>query len=258
MPTVALYVCWDGRAYPCANPEAHQGDALGDLTTQDFAEVWNGRAFRNLRAGLASGDAPDVCRRCPILHRAAGPLEGARSDMVSRYGTRDLAPVGANGHDLVEQAVESGLAAHAHERWFELLGYSHRLEEEVHGQGSDNERLGHERDAARLELEAVTHHRNAARLEVEDLIRQRDALERERRALGQHAVTLEAEREHFVRHIANLERILARTRAQAVHRVLSDVKDFVLRPKLRPPLRYVPPWVADGSRRAGEPPARLD
>jgi hypothetical protein len=43
-----------------------------------------------------------------------------------------------------------------------------------------------------------------------------------------------------------------------VHRVLSDVKDFVLRPKLRPPLRYVPPWVADGSRRAGEPPARLD
>ncbi|HUR27503.1 MAG TPA: radical SAM protein, partial [Planctomycetota bacterium] len=73
MPTVALYVFWDGRVYPCANPEAHRGDELGDLSTQDFAEIWNGRRFRNLRAGLAAGDVPEVCRRCPILHRSAKP-----------------------------------------------------------------------------------------------------------------------------------------------------------------------------------------
>ncbi len=253
MPTLAVYVLWDGRVYPCANPEAHQGDALGNLAEQGFDEIWNGRAFRNLRAGLASGDAPEVCRRCPILHRSAGPVEGASSDLVRWFGERDLAPTaaGAATRELVDQTVESGLADQVHRRHFQLLGYSHQLEREVHQLDSDNDRHKHERDAARLHLEALVEERRHLKAHAE-------VLDRERKSLALHAATLETEREQLVRHVANLDRILWRTRARAIHAALSSIKNFVVRPRPRAPFLYVPPWVADGTRREGEPPARLD
>jgi radical SAM protein with 4Fe4S-binding SPASM domain len=505
MPTLAVYVLWDGRVYPCANPEAHQGDALGNLALQGFEEIWNGRPFRNLRAGLASGDAPEVCRRCPILHRSAGPVEGASSDLVRWFGERDLDPTSAGtlGSEPVEVAVASGLADQVQRRHFKLLSYSHQLERELHQLDSDNERLKHERDAARLHLDALVEERrhlkahadvldrerkellgcarrledevtrlgdegqrsrhavdaarlesqalladrqqlrihaelldrerkalarhavtleaerqalleysrhledevrrlgddgqrsrhavdaarlesqalstdrrqlgmhaglldrerkellgyarrledevrrlgaedqrsrhavDAARLESQALLADReqlrihadlldrerknlarhaatleaerqallaysrrledevrrlgddgqrlrhavdaarlesralstdrrqlgmhaDLLDRERKSLTLHAATLEAEREQLVGHIANLERIFRRTHARSVHAVLSTIKDFVLRPRPRAPFAYLPPWVADGTRRAGEPPGRLD
>ncbi|HTF87572.1 MAG TPA: radical SAM protein [Planctomycetota bacterium] len=338
MPTVAVYVLWDGRVYPCANPKTHQGDALGNLASQEFSDIWNGRSFRNLRAGLAAGDVPEVCRTCAILHRSAGPVEASRSDLVQWFGERDLAPLtpaATGASDLIELAVASGFADQVHERHFKLLGYSQLLEREVHQQASDNERLLHERVAARLHIEALlverehlkahanvlardreglsghsttleaangaleAHARNleterealisgvraleaevhrteseierlrhaseSARLERDALLEERihqsdhaQTLARERRALGLHAMTLESEREQLVRHAANLERILERTRARALYRTLSNLKDFLQRPRPRTPFAYVPPWEADGSRRAGEPPARLE
>ncbi len=97
MPTLALYVFYDGRVYPCGHPHVHLGSPLGDLTRQSFAEVWNGRAYRNLRAGLARGEAPPVCRDCAVVRGCAPgrrdtPEAVAGSDLGAWYGERDLAP----------------------------------------------------------------------------------------------------------------------------------------------------------------------
>ncbi len=244
MPTVALYVFWDGRVYPCANPAAHQGPPLGHLGQQSFEEIWNGRALRNLRAGLASGDAPEICRRCPILHRTAAADPGANgngavSDLVSWFGDRDLAtqPAGWRAGALVDDAVASGLAAHAHKRWTTLARYSRGLEQTAR-------KYSPERWAA---LES----------ERDQLVQHATVLESERDQLVQHAMVLEGEREHLVRHLANLERILRRIRGRPMYRMLSRIKDLFITPRPRPPTPYVPPWVADGTRKPGEPVARV-
>lgn len=239
MPTHALYVFWDGRVYPCANPEAHQGAALGDLTKESFDSIWNGRAFRNLRAGLASGDAPEVCRRCPILHRAAGPVAGAGagSDLVGWFGERDLAPLhdGDAAHGWIEQVVANGLADESKRRFEEQVEYGRTLERRV-------------RSLERLQpLEA----------ERRQLLRHALTLETERWHLARHALALEDEREHLVRHTANLERILTRIAGRRLHRALSRVKDLFVPPRPKPPIAYVPPWVESGSREPGAPPAAI-
>lgn len=97
MPTLALYLFYDGRVYPCGHPHVHAGAPLGDLTRQSFAEVWNGRRYRNLRAGLARGEAPPVCRGCELVRGGApGPRDTPEaergSDLGNWYGARDLAP----------------------------------------------------------------------------------------------------------------------------------------------------------------------
>lgn len=216
MPTIALYVLWNGLVYPCSNPSAHAGAALGDLRTESFADIWNGRAFRNLRAGLARGEAPEVCRNCPLLHpeptaRAVSFVEGVTGDLARFYGDRDLAPVnGTASAGLVEEAVASGLAA--------------RVQAELTALKADNSGL-------------------RARLTVLDF---------EHPQLLAHAATLEAEREHLVRHARNVERIFTRLHVRAVHRWLARVKDVFVRPPIRPEEPYVPPWVADGSRPPGQ------
>lgn len=68
MPTVDLYVLYDGRVFPCCHPFAHSKMSVGDLRTQEFNEIWNGKLYKNLRAGLRSGDAPLACRTCSLVH----------------------------------------------------------------------------------------------------------------------------------------------------------------------------------------------
>ena len=197
MPTLALYAMHDGRLFPCGNPHVHAAEPIGDLRRQGFEEIWNGRDYRNLRAGLARGDAPPACRSCPIVfaERALDSLAAtngeAPASLAQHYGTRDLVPVDwprASGA-FIEECLESGLA----ERFGEL-------------------------SSERTQLLA----------RVAELCSEREHL------CG-HIENLDSERAHMRGHITNLERILHKVRGRQVYRALSAVKDTFLRGRQGPP-----------------------
>ncbi|MCE9594314.1 MAG: SPASM domain-containing protein [Planctomycetes bacterium] len=169
-PNQMFLVLHDGRVQACRHPLAHDKLEMGDLRTQSFAEIWNGHAYRNLRAGLKTGDAPKLCRACPIVHAsppiAATARELAASPNVRKhYGSRELEPapevVGA------ETLARSGVAEYTHD-------------------------LRAHADALAAELVALRAHART--------------IEAERDALAGHTANREWERAHLLRHIANLER----------------------------------------------------
>ena len=199
MPTLALYVLVDGRVYPCGHPLVHQRQPLGDLTESRFAEIWNGRPFRNLRAGLATGDAPPVCRTCSLMHSPPPKLEdpteiGEEADsLMIHYVKRDLAPLVEPVGLLTD--LDPGALAAVGELFSPALG---------------------------PELREVTDELRAQQLHGEAVTRDRDA----HRACHEALLT---EREHLVRHVANLERILDRIHGRTIYRALCAVKDLFTR-----------------------------
>ena len=58
-----LKVHSDGDAYPCC---VAAGDTLklGNLETQTFDEVWNGKEAQDLRRGMLTQDLPEICKTC--------------------------------------------------------------------------------------------------------------------------------------------------------------------------------------------------
>jgi radical SAM protein with 4Fe4S-binding SPASM domain len=77
IPRVSVNVLYNGDITPCCHPFAHQRMVLGNLADEDFESIWYGRLATGLRRGLATGDAPELCRRCSIAHgRSDVPLEG--------------------------------------------------------------------------------------------------------------------------------------------------------------------------------------
>jgi len=111
MPSLTAFVLYDGRVHPCCHPYVQVGEPLGDLNAQSFAEIWNGRAYRNLRRGLRTCP-PEVCRSCSIV--GGEPVDGwtesrGPADLVTAFGDRDLAPLPEGGApNLVEQLVANG------------------------------------------------------------------------------------------------------------------------------------------------------
>jgi radical SAM protein with 4Fe4S-binding SPASM domain len=115
-PNKAVYVMYDGRVFPCCHPYAHEKMPMGDLRTHSFAEIWNGRIYRNLRAGMRTGDVPEICRNCSIVHNPPREYEDpdvldASPDVVAHYGDRDLAPFDAN--DPMQWLESSGAGEYA-------------------------------------------------------------------------------------------------------------------------------------------------
>jgi radical SAM protein with 4Fe4S-binding SPASM domain len=115
-PNKAVYVMYDGRVFPCCHPYAHEKMPMGDLRTHSFAQIWNGRIYRNLRAGMRTGDVPEICRNCSIVHNPPREYEDpdvldASPDVVAHYGDRDLAPFDA--HDPMQWLESSGAGEYA-------------------------------------------------------------------------------------------------------------------------------------------------
>ena len=114
MPTMQVFVIYDGRVFPCCHPYAQQKMQVGDLRTQSFAEIWNGVLYRNLRAGLARGEVHDICRACSIAHDpppvAEDPAALSRApELWELFEGRDLDPVGGRATELLPQLTELGL-----------------------------------------------------------------------------------------------------------------------------------------------------
>jgi MoaA/NifB/PqqE/SkfB family radical SAM enzyme len=120
MPTMTAFIFFDGRVFPCCHPHAHTKLPMGDLRRQSFREIWNGRAYRNLRAGLRLGDPPPLCQRCSIMQSPPpvfedeDELEGQAADLASYYGALDLEPraehESSNSWDLEREAMFEQLA----------------------------------------------------------------------------------------------------------------------------------------------------
>ena len=110
MPTTDFFILYDGRVFPCCHPTAHEKMMIGNLVTQSFSEIWNNHLYRSLRAGLFTGDAPEVCTGCSIVHDpppATGDAESlARSPALSAYYEgRDVPDVHARVLEQLEQHV---------------------------------------------------------------------------------------------------------------------------------------------------------
>ena len=213
MPTLSVYVLVDGRVYPCAHPLVQQGEPLGDLSTRSFAEIWNGRPFRNLRAGLAAGDAPAGCRSCflmqnppPTPEDSAG-VTGNGADLVSHYAERDLVPCG--GEVPAMWVLDAPAQA--------LLGESLR-------------RLNEEPGLLRDEIRQLTAHAATIELECQALQAHCRVTDQERSSLRAHAANLEEEREHLLKHVANLDRVLSKIHGRRLYGALCRMKDLFVRP----------------------------
>jgi MoaA/NifB/PqqE/SkfB family radical SAM enzyme len=62
-PWRSAYVTRTGAVQPCCMVMGEERVRLGD-PSEDFADVWHGRAYREFRARLLGDDPPDVCRGC--------------------------------------------------------------------------------------------------------------------------------------------------------------------------------------------------
>ncbi len=62
--------------------------AVGDLTKDDFGELWNGEAWQKLRADLKNGIRPNPCRNCHnlVLHNRKQILRAGFQDMKDLWG----------------------------------------------------------------------------------------------------------------------------------------------------------------------------
>jgi hypothetical protein len=173
MPTLDTYVLFDGRVFPCCHPFAHSKMQVGDLRTQDFDEIWNGRLYRSLRAGLRSGDVPAICRNCSLIHDPPPAREDAQSlasfeGIAAWLGDRDLAPTAT---DQLDASVLPKLdAVHVTDLLGELRSHATALEQDrARVRSEHDEQL--QRLAAEREAELDEWQRHAHALEAE---RERD------------------------------------------------------------------------------------
>jgi radical SAM protein with 4Fe4S-binding SPASM domain len=121
-PSTSIFIFYDGRVLPCCHPHAHASMTMGNLMTQSFQEIWNGRLYRNLRAGLFTGDAPPLCRKCSIVHSPPPVVEdpqeliGPGRDLCSYYAGRDLASDEAPDAAWVIETLQDPWGNLEHER----------------------------------------------------------------------------------------------------------------------------------------------
>lgn len=62
------YISYDGQAMPCCMVGTPDRANLGDIGERGIESVWNGKAYTDFRAALASDRPPDVCRGCAVYH----------------------------------------------------------------------------------------------------------------------------------------------------------------------------------------------
>ena len=69
MPWYSMAVLWDGTVVPCCQ-DWHGEMVMGDLRSQSIMEVWNSRAYREMRKNFHRGNYSQypLCQRCPMAH----------------------------------------------------------------------------------------------------------------------------------------------------------------------------------------------
>src|SRR5690606_16298617 len=75
------YFASDGTVYPCCI----MGEKLGDMKTQDWKDIWNGQAYKNLRRTVHSWNPTSVCRRCALPTGINGGDEKQYAKYFGKY-----------------------------------------------------------------------------------------------------------------------------------------------------------------------------
>lgn len=70
-----VYIDPQGRVNPC--PYWDTSQPLGNLSRQDFGEIWEGPAYRELRRRVARGQLSGNCRECPVSSAEGSELQKA-------------------------------------------------------------------------------------------------------------------------------------------------------------------------------------
>lgn len=65
-PWHGAYISYQGAAMPCCMISTPDRYTVGNLTRQNFADLWNGPAYQQFRAQLDSDEPPEVCRSCSV------------------------------------------------------------------------------------------------------------------------------------------------------------------------------------------------
>jgi MoaA/NifB/PqqE/SkfB family radical SAM enzyme len=214
MPSLTAFIFFDGRVFPCCHPHAHTKLPMGDLRVQSFREIWNGRAYRNLRAGLVLGDPPPLCQRCSIMQSPPpvfeneDELEGQAADLASYYGGLDLEPRAKHDQpqDLVSALDDAGLAQHLKTASAERAAFeAERAEMVAHIRTIEDEIRQQKAHTATLNA----HHAR--------LLPHAETLERETSAQKGHIAFLESENADQRNHIRNLEFLVRTAHARTIH-----------------------------------------
>ena len=85
MPWKDDYFASDGTSIP-----AVVGEKLGNLNEQDWADIWNGPAYRNLRRTLYSWNPSAVCRYCPLPMGINGGDDKQYAKVFSRFRAESI------------------------------------------------------------------------------------------------------------------------------------------------------------------------
>lgn len=89
VPCMAIWsrfaVGWDGKAYACCN-DMDGKLFIGDLSSSDIMDVWNGDRMVGLRSAMAEAnyDKIELCRDCDVLLRAGKPKMGIARRLLAR------------------------------------------------------------------------------------------------------------------------------------------------------------------------------
>ncbi|HIJ65144.1 MAG TPA: hypothetical protein HPP77_04265 [Candidatus Hydrogenedentes bacterium] len=68
-PYFSAFICWNGDVMPCCVGPV----VLGNVNERDFAEIWGGEAYENIRKDANDPERmPDICRQCPLANRFLG------------------------------------------------------------------------------------------------------------------------------------------------------------------------------------------
>lgn len=63
-PWKSIYVASNGDISSCCIVADPRVAYLGNILSQDFSQIWNGRAYQGLRKSLLENDVPEYCKEC--------------------------------------------------------------------------------------------------------------------------------------------------------------------------------------------------
>lgn len=69
MPWILFYINCDGAVNPCCVHESKSIPIMGNIFSENFNAIWNGRRMRAFRKALLTSKAPEICRNCDYFYK---------------------------------------------------------------------------------------------------------------------------------------------------------------------------------------------
>lgn len=63
-PWHSMYVSTEGKVVPCCAIGIPETWCMGDLSKEKLRDIWNNKAYRDMRRRISSNQTPDLCKSC--------------------------------------------------------------------------------------------------------------------------------------------------------------------------------------------------